>query len=385
MPSSRTAPAYPQHVRASSASVLLDLLSTVPDPRRRRGIRHGLPGILAVGIAAVLAGARSFAAIGQWVGEADADLLAALGFSRGRRPSESAIRRAFSRLDAARLDAILAAWVWTRTVVVDQRRVIAIDGKTVRGARTRDATGATGATVSAAPHLVAAFDHACGAVLGQLAVAAKSNEIPAVRTLLAGLDLQGVVVTVDAMHTQTDTAQVIVEAGGDYVFTVKGNQPTLYAACKALPWREVPAHSLTSTGHGRRVTRTIKVVTAPAWIEFAGAVQIAQVRRTSTRKGKKTVEVVYLITSADVQTASPATLAAWVQGHWGIENRLHWVRDVTFDEDRSQIRTGAAPQVMATLRNLAISLLRLAGWTNIAQALRHHAADNRRPLEFLTT
>ena len=380
MPSSCTAPVCPQPVRASSASVLLELLATVPDPRRRRGIRHDLPGILAVGIAAVVAGARSFAAVGQWVADADVDLLAALGIRRGRRPSESAIRRAFARLDAAKLDAILAAWVWTRTVVVDQRRVIAIDGKTVRGARTRDATGTT---ITAAPHLVAAYDHGSGAVLGQLAVAAKSNEIPAVRTLLSSFDLQGVVVTVDAMHTQTDTAEVIVEAGGDYVFTVKGNQPTLYAACKALPWREVPARRVASRGHGRRVTRTIRVVTAPAWVQFAGAVQVAQLRRTVTRKGQKTIEVVYLIASADVRTASPTTLAAWVQGHWGIENRLHWVRDVTFDEDRSQIRTGAAPQVMATLRNLVISLLRLAGWTNIAQALRHHAAHNRRPLALL--
>lgn len=376
MSSSRTAAVCPQPVRASAASVLLELLASVPDPRCPRGIRHGLPGILAVGIAAVVAGARSFAAIGQWVADADADLLAALGFRRGRGPSESAIRRAFARLDAARLDAILAAWVWTRTVVVDQRRVIAIDGKTVRGARTRD---------RAAPHLVAAFDHGSGAVLGQLAVTAKSNEIPAVRTLLAGFDLTDVTVTVDAMHTQADTAQLIVESGGDYVFTIKGNQPKLYAACKALPWRDVPARRVASKGHGRRATRTIKVVTAPAWIEFAGAVQVAQLRRTVTRKGKKTVEVVYLITSADARAASPATLAAWVQGHWGIENRLHWVRDVTFDEDRSQVRTGAAPQVMATLRNLDISLLRLAGWTNIAHALRHHAADNHRPLALLTS
>jgi len=260
--------------------------------------------------------------------------------------------------------------------VVDQQRVIAIDGKTIRGARTHDST---------APHLVAAFDHGHGVVLGQLAIAAKSNEIPAVRTLLAGFDLAGVVVTVDAMHTQTDTAQLITEAGGDYVFTVKGNQPKLYAACKALPWRDVPSRRATSKGHGRRSTRTIKVVTAPAWVEFAGAVQVAQVRRTVTRKGKKTVEVVYLITSADTRAASPTTLAAWVQGHWSIENRLHWVRDVTFDEDRSQVRTGAGPHVMATLRNLAIGLLRSDGWTNIAHALRHHAADSRRPLALITT
>ena len=379
MPSSRTAPVCPQPVGASSASVLLELLASVPDPRRPRGIRHHLPGILSVAIAAVVAGARSFAAIGQWAADADPDLLALLGSHRGRGPSESAIRRALTRLDAASLDAILAAWLWTRTRVVDQRRVIAIDGKTVRGARTRDQSETT-----TAPHLVAAFDHDSGAVLGQLAVTAKSNEIPAVRTLLASFDLAGVVVTVDAMHTQTDTARLIVEAGGDYVFTVKGNQPTLYAACKALPWRDVPARRTTTQGHGRRVTRTIKVVTAPAWVEFHGAAQVAQLRRTVTRKGKKTVEVVYLITSAGPAVAPPATLAAWVQGHWGIENRLHWVRDVTFDEDRSQVRTGAAPQVMATLRNLVISLLRLAGWTNIAEALRHHAADNRRPLALLT-
>jgi predicted transposase YbfD/YdcC len=376
MTSSPTAPARPRPVGPSSAKVLLELLAAVPDPRRPRGVRHSLPGFLAVAIAAVVSGARSFAAIGQWVGDADADLLAALGFRYGRRPSESATRRAFGRLDAAGLDVVPGAWMWTRTHVVGRRRVITIDAKTIRGARTINTT---------APHLVAAFDHGHGVVLGQLAIAAKSNEIPAVRTLLATFDLNGVVVTVDAVHTQTDTAQLIVDGGGDYVFTVKNNQPKLYAACKALPWSQVPARRTTNTGHGPRVTPTIKVVTAPAWVELAGAVQVTQVRRTVARKGEKTVEVVYLITSADTLAASPTTLAVWVQGHWGSQNKLHRVRDVTFDEDRSQIRAGAAPQVMATLRNLAISLLRLHGRTNIAHALRHQAADNRRPPALLTT
>ena len=141
----------------------------------------------------------------------------------------------------------------------------------------------------------------------------------------------------------------ITGAGGDYVFTVKANQPGLYAACKRLPWRGVGEHSAVTTGHGRRARRTIKVVTAPACITFHGATQVAQIRRITTRAGKKTVEVAYMITSADYRTAPPAVLAAWVQGHWGIENRAHWVRDVVYDEDRSQIRTGSAPQVMATL------------------------------------
>src|ERR1700722_18961161 len=111
----------------------------------------------------------------------------------------------------------------------------------------------------------------------------------------------------------------------------------------------------------------------------------AQIRRTTTRAGKKTAEVAYVITSADYRTAPPAVLAAWVQGHWGIENRAHWVRDPVYDEDRSQVRTGSAPQVMAPLRNTAISLLRLAGAASIAVALRHHAVRAQRPIALLMT
>jgi hypothetical protein len=116
------------------------------------------------------------------------------------------------------------------------------------------------------------------------------------------------------MHTQHDTAQVILGRGADYVMTVKANMPTLYQQLKELPWVAVPSVSAVSTGHGRRSRRTIKVVLAPAWIDFEGAAQVAQLRRTVTRNGKKTVEVIYLITSD--RSASPQTLAAWIRGHW---------------------------------------------------------------------
>lgn len=358
---------------------LLATLGAVPDPRDPRGVRHALPVVLAMTAAAVLAGARSFTAIGEWVADQGQDVMKQLGAAGSERPSESTIRRVLTSVDGQVLDQLIGAFVWTRSAVIDQRRVIAIDGKTIRGARSRhDPDQGT-------PHLVAALDHHAGAVLGQVAVSAKSNEIPAVRTLLASFDLTGAVVTVDAMHTQTDTAAVIIEAGGAYVFTVKNNQPSLYAACKDLPWAEVPGHSTLTTGHGRRARRTIKVVQAPAWVQFPGARQIAQIRRTVTRAGKRTVEVVYVITSADPQTAPPATLAAWVKGHWGIENQLHWVRDVTYDEDRSQVRTGHAPRVMATFRNTAISLLRMTGWTCIAAGLRHHARHPDQTLTCLLT
>lgn len=150
-------------------------------------------------------------------------------------------------------------------------------------------------------------------------------------------------------------------AGVHYVLTVKGNARLLFRMLKALPWDRIPATTTTETSHGRRATRTIKVLSAPAWIEFTGAAQVAQLHRTVTRKGTKTVEVVYLVTSADARTASPETLATWANTHWSFENRLHWVRDVTFDEDRCHIHTGHAPQNMATLRNTAIAILRHAG------------------------
>ena len=359
---------------AARSQYLLDLLAQVPDPRKRRGRRHALAALLAVGIAAVIAGSRSFAAIGQWAADAGPEVLAGLGAARGPA-EESTFRRAFALVSPDVLDRVLGAWLHTRARQASGRLVIAIDGKTVRGAKDKNGK---------APHLVAALAHGIGAVLGQVAVEEKSNEIPAVRELLkAFASLAAAVITIDAMHTQSDTAQVILGRGADYVMTVKANMPTLYRQLKKLPWARIPAISAVSTDHGRRARRTIKAVLAPAWIGFDGAAQVAQLRRTVTKSGKKTVEVVYLITSD--RDADPAALAAWVRSHWEIENRLHWVRDVTYQEDKSLVRTGNAPRVMATLRSLAISLLHLDGQTNIAAANRHHARDPRRTLQLLQT
>jgi predicted transposase YbfD/YdcC len=296
-------------VPAARNQYLLDLLAQIPDPRKRRGRRYPLAGLLAAGIAAVVAGSRSFAAIGQWAADAGPEVLAMLGSARGPA-DESTFRRVFALVSADVLDRVLGAWLWTRAVQAGGRLVIAIDGKTVRGAKNKNGK---------APHLVAALAHGIGVVLGQVAVDEKSNEIPAVRELLkAFADLAGAVLTIDAMHTQHDTAQAILGRGADYVMTVKGNMPVMYQQLKKLPWAQIPAVSSVSTGHGRRARRTIKTALAPAWIEFDGAAQVAQLRRTITKKGKKTVEVVYLITSD--RSAAPETLAAWVRGHWHIEN-----------------------------------------------------------------
>lgn len=173
-----------------------------------------------------------------------------------------------------------------------------------RGGRQDHAWGAR-TSKDPAPHLLAALDQATGAVLTQQRVAGKSNEIPALRDLLEPLDLDGVVVTADAMHTQTGTAQWITRRGGHYLLTVKGNQKTRRKTLKALPWKSVPSVSSVDTGHGRRVRRTAKAIEAPAWVDFPGAAQVVQLRRTRIIKSRKHVEVVYLICSLPMTDAQP--------------------------------------------------------------------------------
>jgi predicted transposase YbfD/YdcC len=206
--------------------------------------------------------------------------------------------------------------------------------------------------------------------------------------LLKVLDIEGAVVTADAMHCQRDTAQTIRECGGHYILTVKDNQPNLRKQVKSLPWKDIPRLAVSREhGHGRQDTRTLKATELSRGIGFPGAAQVLRLTRTRATRttGKRTRETVYAITSLTAADASPEQIAAWLRGHWRIENRLHWVRDVDYNEDRSQIRTGSGPQVMATLRNTAIGLLRLAGHTNIAAALRHHIRDFNRPVELLLT
>jgi predicted transposase YbfD/YdcC len=266
-----------------------------------------------------------------------------------------------------------------------------VDGKTLRGSRYVDSDG----IIVPGRHLLAVIDHHSRVVLGQLKVNDKTNEItaftPLLDTLISAMDLTGVVITADALHTQREHATDLHARGAHWVLTVKGNQPRLRRQLAQLPWRQIEtSHRSAQTAHGRREIRTLKVAAIAAGIEFPHAAQAIQITRRTRpvsartgRRGKWRTETVYAITDLGPHQARPDELAAWIRGHWQIENALHWVRDVTFAEDLSQVRTGAAPQIMATLRNLAISLHRLAGATNIAAALRHHARDARRPLQLL--
>jgi predicted transposase YbfD/YdcC len=195
-----------------------------------------------------------------------------------------------------------------------------------------------------------------------------------------------VVVTADALQTHPDAAEFLVTGKqAHYLFVVKANQPTLLGRCARLPWHRVPVADRTrDRGHGRVKLRALKVVSV-RHLGFPHAAQVIQVtrkiRQLRTRRWRTVT--VYAITSLTFAQASPARLADYLRGHWAIENGLHWVRDVTFAEDRSQVRTGTAPQVMACLRNLAIGVLSRAGPVNLAAALRHHARDPARPLATL--
>jgi predicted transposase YbfD/YdcC len=219
-------------------------------------------------------------------------------------------------------------------------------------------------------------------VLGQVEVGATTNEIPLFPALLDRIDITGAVITADALHAQRDHATYLARRGAQYLLIVKRNQPGLHAQLAALPWRDVPvAYTKRERGHGRTERRTLKVTSVAKGLAFPHAAQAIQIVRRRKVKGKWSRETCYAVTSLTVIQASHAQLAAIVRGHWGIEDRLHWVRDMDFDEDRSQVRTATGPRVMASLRNLVITILRLSGAASIAAALRYHARQPSRPLQ----
>lgn len=401
---------------------LLDELATVPDPRKKRGIRHQLPQILAIATLATLRGATSLFAIGELAAELPEEALWRLGCrispATGRRqaPEESTIRRTLRAIDADSLDLVVNAWVAAQvaagrleaedaveidfSVMVEEdkrsdededtkgggdatvaiRDALALDGKTLRGARLDD-----GRKV----HLVSVLTHKEGVTVAQRNVDTKTNEITAFRPLLESLELSDVVVTADAMHTQREHATFLSGRGAHFIFGVKDNQPTLAKEAVRLLATSPVVHETHDRAHGRIEHRYYSVASVPKKLArrlgFPSASQVVKVYRERCDLGDhlESQETSYYVTDLSADEASPAELAHHIRGHWRIENSSHYVRDRTFDEDRSQTRVGGAPQALATLRNLAISILRLVGFENIAAGLRWMAFDYRRSFTLL--
>ncbi len=362
---------------------LLHALSSVPDPRQARGRRHGLQSILLLAVGAVLAGARSYAAIAHWARCAEHAVAVC-----GPTPHATTFGRVLAAIDAAALQRVLTGWVLTRSRARAQqagdgarprgenRVVVAVDGKTLRGAR--DGSGGQS-------KLVAVFEHAENLVLSQAEVV-DGDELAAFPAVLDTLpDLREIVVTADALHCRRNHAAWLHCRGAHYLFTVKGNQPTLRRALARLPWAQVSGLRDRQVGHGRTESRSIKVLDldgtpeAALFPHGARAIKVVRRRRCAGR-AKSSMATVYAITSLGHRDADPRLLAGWIRSHWTIENKLHWVRDVTEGEDHSSVRTGHGPQVMAALRNTAINIIRLRGGTNIAAA---HRDFSYRPADVL--
>ncbi|WP_328624550.1 ISAs1 family transposase [Streptomyces sp. NBC_00353] len=356
---------------------LAERLVRLPDPRHRRGVRHPFVAVLLIAASAVAAGARSYTAIGQWARSAPQQTLARCGarfltsLNVRIAPSRSTIRRIVSVVCPGGLaDLMGEAPVGARSV--------AVDGKSARGSRTDAAPAA---------HLLSAVT-AAGRVVSQVRVPDKTNEISAFTALLAPFDLAGTVVTADALHTQREHAKWLVEVKqAHYLLVVKGNQPNLHAAVKTLPWKDVTARRYDrERGHGRRETRSVRTLTVTGLsLDFPHVVQAAKIlrHRTDLRSGKVTRQTVYAVTDMTAHEASPHLIGCIARSQWGIE-AVHHIRDVTFAEDASQVRTGHGPENMATLRNLAINKLREHGHTSIAAGLREMSYEPfTRPLDLL--
>jgi predicted transposase YbfD/YdcC len=357
---------------------LLDVLAEIPDFRQSQGRRHPLQAILALSVCACLCGYRSYSAIAEWGRNYGKSLTQALGFTH-QPPCAATLNTVLRQVDKEAVEQKLGEWAASVCASVAPAatgmRALAIDGKTMRGSRKQGAPGA---------HLLSALGHRLGLTLGQQAVADKTNEITAVHALLESLVLDGTVVTVDALLTQREVAQTIIDRGGDYVMVVKGNQPTLHDEIATLfeePKLLAETMACVETleaGHGRIEQRRLTASTALAtYSDWPGVNQVFEVERRVTIKKRRDErqEVIYGVTSLGRERAEASQLLELVRQHWHIENKSHHVRDVTFDEDRSQVRVGSIPQVMAALRNTAIGLMRVAGETNIAAACRRYAAQ----------
>jgi predicted transposase YbfD/YdcC len=399
---------------------LLGRFAGISDGRSDQGRDHPVAVVLTLCAAAVVAGMRSFTAIAGWVADVPTELLAVLYSTPSRtparalgRPSKTTLWRVLTGADAAAVDAAIGSWLaeqarhataaagtspagracdaansaadGTDTEPVERvdgpLLAVAVDGKTVRGAVDDDGHQA---------HLLAAATHGQQLVLGQVEVGAKTNEVPMFAPLIdqlaaTGIDPARLVITADALHCQRDHATYLHQRGAGFVFTVKHNQPGLFAALDALPWTDTPiAHRQTDRGHGRITTRTIQTLPAPPDLPFPHVEQVWLIERYVTDlAGTPTSAVAALgVTNLHPSQAAPAEIAGLVRDHWGVES-LHWLRDTVYREDHSRAHTRSGPRVMAGLRNLGIGALHLAGRRDISEATRWAGRNMHRPFQLL--
>ena len=385
------------HMDQADSNTLLARLQRLSDPRRKRGRSFEWWYLLALIAAALAAGQKTITEISWWIQQHRTELIEHLHPAKQRLPSYATLRRVLIAIDVTALEeeisshnqALDSADALAGCLVMADGSLLrgqAVDGKTVRGA------SAYGETV----HLVSLVRHESGVVLAQCAVADKSSEITAVPTLLAGRDLTGTVTTMDALLTQRKQAEQVLRQGGHYLMVVKENQGTLYHDLELL-FCQPPAlrgeqdmltwcDAAAVPAHGRQEKRTLdSSVALNEYLDWPGVGQV--LRRTydslDRTTGKTAHEVTYGVTSLSRKQALPQHSAWFWRQHWTIENPVHYVRDETMGEDRCQVHSAHAPEVLAALRNAILARLRDQGWTNIAEALRHYSASPQKALQLI--
>jgi predicted transposase YbfD/YdcC len=370
-------------------------LQTVSDQRSRQGLRYPLASLLLIGVLAKLAGQDSSRAIAHWAKLRSQELSQLFHLKRESMPHYSTWSRVLGHgVEPGEMEKVMGRFFANATQPSEGKRgslQLALDGKTLRG------TIPLGKTRGV--HLLAAYLPTQGVVLTQMQVDEKSNEITHAPTLLASLDLRGVVVSGDAMFDQRDLSIQIVQAKGDYLWTVKDNQEGLREDIAVLfqPSRKLAGTSALPTdfrrtctvekGHGRLEKRSIIVSSMLA--DYSTWPHLAQVFKLEYQRtnalGRSKTEVRYGVTSLPARVAGPRRLLELTRGHWGIENGLHHRRDATLHEDHSQLRMGHAPHLLAILNNTVLGILARQGVTNVAHARREFAYQFDKALHSLAS
>ncbi len=377
------------------STTFIDRLAQVPDPRCPRGQRFEWRILLAIITAGLASGHKTPGAIGAWMKEHAAELLAQLQPAKGRLPSPTTLWRALNKVQWEEVEQQVAEH--NQNLDREDAPVTQVEmanGELLQG-QSLDGKQVRGASAHGTPtFLVSLARHGSGYVLGQVGVPGKGHELRGARQLLTGRDLTGTVTTMDARLTQRWIARLIRNQNGHYLMVVKGNQEELYRHIELLfqqppvPARpgEFLSYRYSEKGHGRLETRTLECSTAlQGYLDWPGAAQVMRrtCRRVNRRTGEIEQKITYGISSLDRQLAGPEHLERFWRGHWTIENQEHYVRDDTMGEDRGQVHAANAPQVLAAMRNGLITLLHYQGWSNIAEALRHYGAFPQRALRLI--
>ena len=336
---------------------LLEVLEGIEDTRREQSVWYPLHEVLFIMLVAVICGATSYVKVEMFGKSREKWLKKYIEMENGI-PDACTFRNVIKGIDTEQLHEVFVEWM--KSAVETVSGVVAVDGKQAR--RTKGGK-------KKPLHVVSAFSTECGLVLGQLACEEKSNEITAIPKLLEQLELNGCIVTIDAMGTQTEIAKAIMDKGAEYILALKGNQKTLYRDVRLYfeEYRKAPAclpaaccAQSHSQGHGRFEKRSCYICEDIGWLEgrekWPGLHGIGVIFCEMEEKGKKSKQAHYFLYNCKGMTASQILEAK--RSHWGIENKLHWVLDMQFREDESRARTDNSAENMNVLRHWAFNLLK---------------------------